>query len=134
MQELTETVVETLRQDGEFIISRAKRREGLPSWLLVWPASERPAPEAVAQLRLAYALRDELESSWATRPLRLVQFKRKPTLVLSDPGVIFLDSFLGGPMEAMSFLRMALGIATALGRLHARGSYSSGYPAWKRDG
>jgi predicted ATPase/C4-dicarboxylate-specific signal transduction histidine kinase len=121
MQELTETLVETLRQDGEFIIFRAKRREGLPPWLLVSPAAERPATEAVAQLERAYAWRDELDSSWATRPLRLVQYNRKPTLVLSDPGAIFLDSFLGGPMEVMSFLRIALGISTAVGRLHARG-------------
>jgi PAS domain S-box-containing protein len=121
MQELTETLVETLRQDGEFIIYQAKGKEGRPLWLLVSPVSDRPAPETVAQLERAYAWRDELDSSWATRPLRLVQYKRKPTLVLSDPGVIFLDSFLGGPMEVMSFLRIALGISTAVVRLHARG-------------
>ena len=121
MQDLPDTVtVETLRQDGEFVISRAKRREGLPSWLLVSPASERPGPESLAQLEQAFALRDELDPSWATRPLELVHYRRKPTLILSDPGGVFLDSLLGRPMEIMSFLRIALGIARAVGHFHAR--------------
>jgi serine/threonine protein kinase len=121
MQDLPDTVaVETLRQDGEFVISRAKRREGLPPWLLVSPALERPGPEALAQLEQAYALRDQLDPSWATQPLQLVQYKRKPTLILSDPGGIFLDGLLGRPMEPMSFLRIALGMTTAIGHFHAR--------------
>ncbi len=66
-------------------------------------------------------LRDELNPSWATRPLQLVQYKRKTTLVLSDAGGIFLESFLGRPMEFASFLRIALGIAKAVGHFHARG-------------
>jgi predicted ATPase/signal transduction histidine kinase/GAF domain-containing protein len=121
MQDLPDTVaVETLRQDGEFVISRAQRREGLPPWLLVSPNSERPGPESAARLEQAYALRDELDPSWATQPLELVQYKRKPTLILSDPGGIFLDRLLGRPMEAISFLRMALGITAAVSHLHAR--------------
>ena len=113
-------VVETLRQDGEFLISRAKRRDGLPPWLLVSPASERPGPEILAKLEQTYALRDELDPSWATRPLELLQYKRKPTLILTDPGGILLDGLLGRPMDVMSFLRMALGIARAVGHFHAR--------------
>jgi hypothetical protein len=121
MPDLPDTVaVETLRQDGEFVISRARRSGGLPPWLLVSPTLERPGPESAARLEQAYALRDALDPSWATRPLELVQYKRKPTLILSDPGGIFLDRLLGRPMEAISFLRMALGITTAIGHLHAR--------------
>jgi serine/threonine protein kinase len=121
MRDLPDTVVvETLRKDGEFVISRAKNEAGLPRWLLVSAVSERPGPEIVAQLQQAYALRDELEPSWATRPLELVQYQGKPTLILSDPGGIFLDDLLGRPMEVTSFLRMALGITTALGQFHAR--------------
>ena len=122
MQELPDTlVVETLRQDGEFIISRAKRTDNWPSWLLVSPASERPAPECLVQLEKVYALRDEVDSSWATRPLQQAHYKRRSTLILSDPGGIFLDGFLGDPMEVMPFLRIALGIARAVGHFHARG-------------
>ena len=73
------------------------------------------------QLEKAYALRDELDSSWATRPLQQGFYKHRSTLILSDPGGIFLDDFLGGPMEVMTFLRIALGIARAVGHFHARG-------------
>ena len=122
MEELPDTLaVETLRQDGEFVISRVKRRDSLPPWLLVSPASERPAPECLMQLEKAYALRDDLDSSWATRPLQQAFYKHRSTLILSDPGGVFLDGFLGGPMEVMPFLRIALGIARAIGHLHARG-------------
>jgi PAS domain S-box-containing protein len=122
MEELPDTLaVETLRQDGEFVISRVKKRASLPPWLLVSPASERPAPESLMQLEKAYALRDELDSSWATRPLQQAFYKHRWTLILSDPGGIFLDDFLGGPMEVMPFLRIALGIARAVSHFHARG-------------
>jgi signal transduction histidine kinase len=43
-------VVETLRQDGDFVTSRAKNQAGLPPWLLVSAVSERPASEILAQL------------------------------------------------------------------------------------
>jgi serine/threonine protein kinase len=122
MEELSDTLaVETLRQDGEFVISRVQRRDSLLPWLLVSPASDRPAPECLVQLEKAYALRDELDSSWATRPLQQAHYKHRATLILSDPGGIFLDGFLGGPMEVMPFLRIALGIARAVGHFHARG-------------
>ena len=36
-------------------------------------------------------------------------------LVLEDPGGEPLDGLLGGPMEVERFLRLAIGIAAALG-------------------
>jgi serine/threonine protein kinase len=42
-------------------------------------------------------------------------------LVLEDPGGEPLDRLLGAPMEVGRFLRLAMGSALALGKLHARG-------------
>ena len=42
-------------------------------------------------------------------------------LVLEDPGGEPLDRLLGAPMEVGSFLRLAIGIARAMGKLHQRG-------------
>jgi PAS domain S-box-containing protein len=42
-------------------------------------------------------------------------------LVLADPGGEPLDRLLGAPLEVESFLRLAIGIAAALGQLHQRG-------------
>src|SRR5271157_5756326 len=42
-------------------------------------------------------------------------------LVLEDPGGEPLDRLLGQPMELSRFLRFAVGLASALGKLHQRG-------------
>ena len=42
------------------------------------------------------------------------------TLVLEDPGGETLDGFLSGAMERTQFLRVAVGLATALDGLHER--------------
>ena len=42
-------------------------------------------------------------------------------LVVEDPGGQFLDELIVGPLAVPDFLRLAIGIAKALGCLHARG-------------
>ena len=55
------------------------------------------------------------------RPLELVRDGGRAMLVLEDPGGEPLDLLLGAPMEVGHFLRLATGIAMALGKLHQRG-------------
>jgi serine/threonine protein kinase len=45
----------------------------------------------------------------------------QPVLLLEDPGGEPLDRFLDAPMEVGRFLRLAIGIAMALGKAHQRG-------------
>jgi len=80
-----------------------------------------PALGSIKKIEHEYSLRDELDSSWAVRPLALSDQPRQMTLVLEDPGGETLDRFLPGPMELTGFLRIAVGIATALSRLHEKG-------------
>ena len=77
--------------------------------------------ETLARLQHAYALRDELDPAWAARPLRLEPRQGRPTLVIEDPGGEPLSRLMGQPWEITSFLRVAIGIATALAQLHQRG-------------
>jgi serine/threonine protein kinase len=113
--------LKTLWEDGEFILSRGVR-DGEPARLLVVsPASAQPAPASLARLEHAYALWDELDPAWAARPLGLVRDRGRPMLVLEDPGGDPLARLLGQPWEITSFLPVAIGLATALGRLHERG-------------
>ena len=42
-------------------------------------------------------------------------------LVLEDPGGEPLERLVGGPMELRQFLRLAIGLSAALGRVHQRG-------------
>jgi predicted ATPase len=68
-----------------------------------------------------FALRHELDSAWAVRPLALSEQSGQPMLALEDPGGDTLEKSLSGPMETTQFLRVAIGLATALGGLHSRG-------------
>src|SRR3954471_15981131 len=121
MPELSGYQLKTLWEDEEFVLSRGVR-DGEPSPLLVVaPASAQPSPGSLTRLAHAYALRDERAPTWAARPLRLARRRGRPTLLLEDPGGEPLARLLGQPWGITSFLRVAVGLATALGRLHERG-------------
>src|SRR5262249_25115252 len=66
------------------------------------------------------SLRDELDSAWAVRPLALSEQWGQRMLVLEDPGGDILEKSLSRPRETAPFLRVAIGLATALGGLHSR--------------
>ena len=112
---------ETLWEDGEFVLSRGVW-DGEPFPLLaVMPSSAQPSPETLARLQHAYALREELDPAWAARPLRLEPHQGRLTLLSEDPGGEPLLRLMGRPWEIASFLRLAIGIATALAQVHERG-------------
>ncbi|HYS09256.1 MAG TPA: protein kinase, partial [Myxococcales bacterium] len=104
---------EVLREDGDFILSRSATDCGRSHVLRL--------TGSLARLEHEYALRNELDAAWAARPLALVNEHGRTTLLLQDPGGEPLARLLGRPMDAASFLRIAIGLAAALGRLHERG-------------
>ena len=55
------------------------------------------------------------------RPLELVRDRGQTILVFEDPGGTLLGGLLGMPMEMGRFLRVAIGIAAALGKVHQHG-------------
>ena len=65
MNELTNCEVDIVGGDGEFVVSRVRSGEDLPSSLLFSPALKRPAPASLAKLERSFALRGELNPSWA---------------------------------------------------------------------
>ncbi|NLS08364.1 protein kinase, partial [Rhizobium sp. P32RR-XVIII] len=89
--------------------------------LAALPAAEHPRHSILDSFAHEYGLTDELEGTWALRPLELVREGGQTMLVLEDPGGELLARRLGGPMEPGSFLRVAIGIALALGKVHQRG-------------
>jgi serine/threonine protein kinase len=112
---------ETLWEDGELVLSRGAW-DGEPFPLLaVMPSSGEPSPETLARLQHAYALREELDPAWAARPLRLETHQGRLTLLVEDPGGEPLLRLMRRPWEIASFLRLAIGIAKALGQVHQRG-------------
>src|ERR1700722_19566758 len=113
-----------LWEDGDCVVYRARclHADGNRSTVLVVrPTSEHPAPVTLDRLTHEYALRDELDESWAVRPLQLVRDRGQIRLVLEDPGGTPLDRLLGAPTETGRFLNLAIGITSALAKLHQRG-------------
>ncbi|WP_207801800.1 trifunctional serine/threonine-protein kinase/ATP-binding protein/sensor histidine kinase [Phenylobacterium hankyongense] len=89
--------------------------------LAVLPAAEQPTPASLDRLAHEYGLRAELAAAGAVRPLELVRQDGRAMLLLEDPGGEPLAALLGAPMEVGRFLRLALALTSALGRVHERG-------------
>jgi hypothetical protein len=67
------------------------------------------------------ALSDQLNSTWAAKPIALVYRQSQPVLVLSDPGGVPLDRLIGQPMELSHFLKMAVGLTATIRQMHEHG-------------
>src|SRR5215470_11912169 len=113
-----------LWEDGERVVRRGWRQDdngNRRAVLMVVPAAEHPSRSSIDRLAHEYELKDQLDGAWAVRPLDLVRDGGRPMLVLEDADGEPFDRLLGAPMEVGRFLRVAIGIATALGKLHHRG-------------
>src|SRR5262245_7270446 len=103
MTELSGSVFETLRADGEFVLSRVEM-EGLPT-LILTPAADQPALESLKRLEHEYLLWNELDPTWAVRPRGLTRDHGRLTLLLDDPGGELLAGLVGQPWDVPQFLR-----------------------------
>src|SRR6516162_5201972 len=114
---------QVLWEDGERVFRRGWRPHdnGKRAVLLVMPAAEHPSRSSLDRLTHEYELKDELDGAWAVRPLELVRDAGRTMLVLEDAGGEPLDRLLGAPMQVVRFLRLAISVAVALGKLHQRG-------------
>src|SRR3954452_14001422 len=115
---------QVLWEDGERVFSRGWRLDDNGNRfavLLVAPAGDHPSRSTLDRLAHEYELKDELDSAWAARPLALLGDAGRTVLVLDDPGGEPLARLLDGPMEVGRFLRLAIAVTSALGKLHQRG-------------
>src|ERR671918_2275775 len=106
MVELPRDALEMVWEDGEFVMSRSVCDADLPPLLVVTPVMAQPMPETLKRLEHAYALRDELEPTWAARPIELVHHNGQPALVIEDHGGELLARILGEPWDLRPFLRV----------------------------
>src|SRR5580692_12653082 len=119
--EISEYAGECIREDQEFILYRSHANTAeMRSILLLTPASMRPRQESLKKLEHEYSLRRDFDSAWAVRPIALSQWNGREALVFEDPGGEFLHRLIGAPMETRQFLRIAVGLSSALGQLHKR--------------
>jgi predicted ATPase len=116
--------LQVLGKDGGLALCRGWRDNaegGRKNVLIVFPASERPTPATLGRVAHEYSFKDELHDSWSVKPLELVQDRGRSILVLEDPGGELLSARIGAPIEPENFLRIAIGLAAALGKAHQSG-------------
>jgi serine/threonine protein kinase len=119
--ELSRYVLEALRKDEEFVLYRGRSKND-GSWVLVLsPAVDYPAPGSLKRLEDAYSLREELDPTWAARPIAIARHWDRSVLVLEYPGGVPLDQLLGHPMDLAFSLHLAIGLSTAIDHLHQHG-------------
>src|SRR6202048_415230 len=114
--------LQILWEDGERVFCRGESRANgyRGPVLAVLPAADHPTPVTLDRLAREYELKNELDGSWAVRPLELVRERGRTMLVLEDTGNEPLHRLLGTPMEVRSFLRLAIAVAAALSQVHRR--------------
>ena len=116
-------------EDGERAYFRGEREhtDGTRrSVLAVLANDDPPTPASLHRLRHEFGLRDELDSTWAVRPIELVRDQGRTILVLEDPGGEPIDRLLDRPMELLQFLALAAAIAAAC--THAASSTRTSSP------
>jgi PAS domain S-box-containing protein len=113
-----------LWKDGELLFCRGWRSADdgeRGAALALLPASDQPSSACLDRLAHEFGLKDELDSNWAVRALEFAREDGRPRLVLEDPGGEPLERLVGKPMDVGRFLRFAIGIAAAIGKVHQRG-------------
>src|ERR1700751_821094 len=121
MIDVSSYALESLRRGAKIVLYRGQRETYPNRILVVVPVLQRPAQGTLRRLEHEYALRTRLDPDWAALPLDLVSHDGRTVLVLDDPGGQPLSQLLGHPLEVTQFLRIAAGIASALGKLHEHG-------------
>lgn len=114
---------QVLWEDGERVVCRDWRLDEQGerrAVLIVVPAVEHPSRSILERFSHEYELKDQLDESWALRPLDLVHGAGQTILVLENVDGEPLDMLLSTPMEVRRFLNLATAITVAVGKLHQR--------------
>ena len=125
MAEYSEWVWEALREGSDFTLYRGREVGNQIPILAVAVAAEQPSPQSLRRLEHEYSLAAELDAAWAVQPLALTRHQGRAVLVLKDAGGEPLDRLIeqrqGQPIDLTRFLRVAIGLAAALGQAHRQG-------------
>jgi serine/threonine protein kinase len=119
--DLSRYVFEPLRKDEEFILYRGQSKDVTSPVLVLSPAVQRPTPESLKRLEHAYSFKEDLDPTWAIRPIAIARHWDRPVLLLRDPGGVPLDRLLDQPLDVAFSLRLAINLSAAIGHLHERG-------------
>src|SRR5712671_6369296 len=122
-------VLVPIREGADFTLYRGRQRGNPSPVLAIALTAEQPSPQSLRRLEHEYSLVVELDPAWAAVPLALTRHEGRTILVLKDPGGEPLDlvlerNLVGNqwqPLELTRDLRIAIGLAKALGQVHRHG-------------
>lgn len=117
-------LLEVLWEDTERAFCRLSRNDAeghRHAFIPVVVGAGQPTLDSIERLAHEYQLKDDLDGAWALRPLELVRELGRTMLVVAYTGGEPLDRLIREPMEIGRFLRLAVSLAVAVGRLHGRG-------------
>src|SRR5258708_39429516 len=118
-------VLEVLREGADFTLYRGRQQGNPAPVLVVALTAEQPSSQSLRRLEHEYSLAAELDPAWAAKPLALTRPEGRTILVLADPGGeplhLVLERGQGQPPDLARVLRIAIGLAAALGQVHRRG-------------
>jgi len=114
-----------LRHSADFILYRGRQDGNSSAVLAVAPTAEQESPQGLRRLEHEYSLAADLDPAWAAKPLALTHHEGQTVLILMDPGGEPLDRVIDQnkeqPLDLTRFLRVAVGLAKALGQVHRHG-------------
>lgn len=116
--------LEVLWEDGERAFCRTWEGSAKTARFAFIPLrgdAEHSTVDTVARLIHEFALRDQLGSSWALRPLELVRDRGRTMLVVDYEKGEPLSRFIGHPADIGWFLKMATSLSVTLRHLHGSG-------------
>jgi PAS domain S-box-containing protein len=117
------SVMETLCRRLDFTLYRGREHVSQAPILALAAPGDRTEQLSVQKFEHELSLSDVLGGDWAAKPIRLARYKGQPVLVMDDPGGKPLDCLIrqskGAPIDVPRLLRVAIGIARALGQAHS---------------
>ena len=118
-------MLEPLREEADFTLYRGRELSKQTPVLALAVATERPSPQSLRRLEHEWSLASELNAAWAAQPVALTRHLGRAVLILKDPGGELLDRVIeqrkDHPFDLPRFLRIAIGLTSALGQAHRQG-------------
>jgi predicted ATPase/signal transduction histidine kinase/GAF domain-containing protein len=118
------SAAQILSHEGGILLRRIQRRDAdgdSNSSTAMLVARDRAAHDKLSRLCQEFELTECLDPDWALRPLEFVQEHGQTILVFEDPGGELLSRLLDAPLGIETFLRLAIDITAAVGKMHQRG-------------
>ncbi|HLY87867.1 MAG TPA: AAA family ATPase [Acetobacteraceae bacterium] len=116
--------LEVLWEEAERVFCRLRQDDAQGhayAFIPVVPDGGHSTIETINRFAHEYELKSYLDREWALPPVAFVRDPARTMLVVDYAGGQPLDHLIGKPMEVGQFLRLAVALSAALGRLHRCG-------------